>query len=264
MDAVAAFGPGRVISGQGTPEPAWQAWPPLHSLPVLPLSTFGNSGGRIVIVAPHPDDEVLAFGGLLALLALQGWGGPRALVIGVTDGDASHPGSVAWPAAALGRRRREESAEGLRRIGWPSPDRAFLGIPDGRVQAHTTIVTARLRDLLRPTDTVLSPWRFDGHPDHDATARATAAACRAVQCPHAEAPVWMWHWARPGDRRVPWSRLRRLLLSPQAQQAKACAIAAHATQLEAQDTGAPPVLAPWALDRLQRDAEYLFVPTSWR
>ncbi len=218
-----------------------------------------------MVVAPHPDDEVLAFGGLLHLLGhpREGHDPCRFLLIAVTDGDASHPGSQAWPPAALASRRRDESAEGLRRLGLRSAARHALGVPDGTVSAHTARVSASLKWLLRPTDTVLSPWRFDGHPDHDAAAAATAAACAAAGCTHLEAPVWMWHWARPDDPRVPWERLRRVPLTAQARHAKADATRAHASQLETQDTGARPVLAHWALERLLRDAEYVFAPASW-
>ena len=39
--------------------------------------------GRVVLVAPHPDDEVLALGGSLAMLARSG---REVLVVAVTDG----------------------------------------------------------------------------------------------------------------------------------------------------------------------------------
>ena len=67
--------------------------------------------GRTVVVAPHADDESLACGGLLALLARQG---VEAHVVVVTDGAASHPGSAMFPPARLAAVREAESRAAVR------------------------------------------------------------------------------------------------------------------------------------------------------
>ena len=54
-----------------------------------------------------------------------------------------------------------------------------LGLPDGGVTAQQARRTDALARLLRPGDLAITPWRHDGHPDHDATGRACAAACSA-------------------------------------------------------------------------------------
>ena len=64
-----------------------------------------------VIVAAHPDDEILGAGGTLARLAA---GGARLRLVAVTDGEASHPGTDPRDTA---RRRTAESADALRLLG---------------------------------------------------------------------------------------------------------------------------------------------------
>ena len=246
--------PERAIVGSGTPEHAWQAWPDLAAIPACTLGNLVPEGARVVVVAPHPDDEVLAFGGMLAMLAAQG---TPIMLVAVTSGDASHPGSAQWPAPRLARRRTLESAEGLRRLGLRQPACLRLAIPDGSVRQYRAVLEGCLREALRPDDVVLTTWELDGHPDHEATAEAVGRACQPIGARHFQAPVWMWHWAAPGDTRVPWNRMRRLRLSDDALIRKERAISAHATQLGPQDTGAPAVLSSAVLARSLRCFEVL-------
>jgi len=254
MDSVTTSA--RMIEGQGTREAQWQAWPQLHALPQISLARLVPIGARAVIVAPHPDDEVLASGGLLAMLAARG---DQPLVVGVTDGDASHPGSARWTPEKLAAFRHREALAGLDQLGVRPQSYLRLSVPDGRVHQHQAQLIESLIQVLRPEDRVLSTWTADGHPDHEATARAVSEACRVVHCRHLQSPVWMWHWAAPGDSRVPWTQLRRLRLTPNAQRRKNQALLAHASQLTGQGRGAPPVLAPSAVRRMLRPFEYLFI-----
>ena len=96
------------IVGAGTPLQAWQSCPLLAQLPRIEVDRLVPPGTRAVIVAPHPDDEILGSGGLLQhLLAL----GRPLLLVSVTDGTASHPGSQRWPVSRLTTERPRESAE---------------------------------------------------------------------------------------------------------------------------------------------------------
>src|SRR6185437_4170480 len=150
-------------------------------------------GSRLVVVAPHPDDEILGAGGLLAAAARAG---REILLAAVTDGRASHPGSGKWPEAELAAQRRRESAEALEVLGAGAAAVRRLSFPDGGVAARTAALTTALAGLLMASDVVVSPWRFDGHPDHEATGYATALAARGRGARHLEAPVWACTWAR--------------------------------------------------------------------
>ena len=248
--------PARRIEARGTPEARWQAWPDLRECPVIALDELVPPGARAVVVAPHPDDEVLACGGLLALRAR---GRLPSLVVGVTDGEASHAGCDGWRPAELARRRRRERALGLARLGGVSS--IELALPDGEVRAHADLLAHRLGDLLDPTDVVFVTSRVDGHPDHEACARAVIDLATARRCRVVEMPVWLWHWAEPAQADVAWAHLRRLPLTAHARRCKRAAIEAHASQFEPM-LGREAIVAPWALERLTRPFEYFFVEAA--
>lgn len=193
---------------------------------------FAASLGRTVVVAPHPDDESLACGGLLALLARAS---VEAHVVVATDGAASHPGSVAFPPDRLSELREVEVREAVRRLGHGERTH-LLGLPDGNVPAPEAPGFARavvaLRTLLTEIapQTVVLPWRRDPHPDHVATWRVADAALVGSAVRRLEVPIWLWHrgdaHSTPRDAEATaW----RLDVSPVLAE-KAAAVAAHASQ----------------------------------
>ena len=244
------------IEGEGTSGRVWQAW-----LPALACADMAPVAGllpaqRLVVVAPHPDDEVLACGALIAMHARQGG---EVRVVAVTDGEASHAEVSALRPGELAVRRRAERLQGLARLGVGTPRVHALALPDGRVQAHAGALLRGLLDALCPGDVVVSTCAFDGHPDHDATGDATRQACLQRGCRWLAAPVWMWHWAATGDARVPWHRLQRLTLSDDARLRKQAALAAHVSQLTPRSPVVGPVLGAHALERAAWRHEYYFV-----
>ncbi|MFL6609809.1 MAG: PIG-L family deacetylase, partial [Pseudomonas sp.] len=79
---------------QGRQHPQiWNSSPQLADIPIISTQTLIPSGARAVILAPHPGDEVGACGGLLQLLSNLG---QSMLLISVTDGLPSPPGSPLW------------------------------------------------------------------------------------------------------------------------------------------------------------------------
>jgi len=92
-----------------------------------------------MVVAPHPDDETLAAGGLIRRV-VEGGGSVR--VIFVTDGDgyvdglrAAVPGGRMRPADFIryGRRRTAEAQDAAQHLGLRPRDALFLGFPDGGI-----------------------------------------------------------------------------------------------------------------------------------
>ncbi|MEL5993172.1 PIG-L deacetylase family protein [Hymenobacter segetis] len=161
--------------------------------------------GSTVVVAPHPDDEALGCGGLLALLRQAGQ--PVAAVL-VSDGTMSHPNSVLFSAPARQAVRTAEFRHALTILGADAREPLLLNLPDGRVPASPTEPgftesVAQLREFLEhhQTETVLVPWRRDPHPDHRATAQLVQATLAAM--PHLprrlEYVVWAWERAAPED-----------------------------------------------------------------
>lgn len=152
------------------PDPIWRGLLELGSLvtdaPTIGLPDFR----RVLVLAPHPDDETIGCGGTLALLAD---GGARVEVLLATDGEATI--GPALPASEIARRRRAETVTALELLGVDTAPRC-LGLPDGDLVHHGRILTASVQeaiDDLHP-DLVLSPWLLEAHPDHRALAHALA------------------------------------------------------------------------------------------
>lgn len=242
----------------GTSEAIWRGSRVLASLPglVWPSAT----DGRVVVVAPHPDDEVLGLGGALVELAARGH---EVIIVAVTDGEASHPRSPTTSRDTMAARRDAERAEALIRLGIGGAAVVRLGCRDGKVAEDDTLCE-RLVPLLEGASSCFAPWTGDGHPDHDAAGRAARRAGVQTGVPVLEYPVWMWHWATDRERenttRVPWERARRIDLSPATCAAKRAAIAAYRSQIAPlSDAPGDEALLPEAvLARFVRPFEVVF------
>ena len=143
-------------------------------------------------------------------------------------------------------------------LGLPTP--VSLGLPDGELVTHEDRLADLLTEILatRPPGTwCAATWRGDGHPDHETVGRAAAAATRRTGALLIEYPVWMWHWALPGDPAVPWDRAQAVPLSREAIDRKSRAAQCFQSQLEPSVAG-PPVLAPSVLRRLLAVGEVVF------
>lgn len=230
------------LTGPGTPEGSWQASHRLAT--VRPAPELMPPSGRVLLVGPHPDDEVLGAGGTAAALAAAG---ASVELVAVTDGEASHPDR----AFELMRLRPRESLRALRALGLQTAAVHRLRQPDGAVRAAA--LAPELAQLIRRGDLVLAPWSHDGHPDHDVVGAVAAevAAERGAQV--AAYLVWTWHWAGPDSDDIPWERAVRVELGDALAAAKRRAVGCFRSQL----TGAAPILPSFVLERLTRPYEVL-------
>ncbi|MFD4543001.1 PIG-L deacetylase family protein [Streptomyces bauhiniae] len=212
------------IQAPGTDEREWRAWDGWDRMPEYALPT----AGRVVVVAAHPDDEVLGVGGTLARLAAAG---VALTVVSVTDGEGSHPGSTRLTPDRLAELRAAELCDALAELGARQAEVVRLRLPDTGVARHEDRLATELAALLPDAALCLAPWTGDVHGDHEAAGRAALAASRAVSVPCSLYPVWLWHWARPGDPRVPWGGAARIALPPEAQARKRAAVDRFVTQI---------------------------------
>jgi len=234
-----------LIDAPGTLEARWRAWPGLGALPALAYDGWRSA----VVVAAHPDDEVLGLGGLMSLLAASG---VRLRLVAVTDGEASHPDIA--DRAALAARRAGETAAALKALGAGDIETVRLGMPDTGLAARQDELTQALKEASAGFQVCLAPWEADAHSDHEAAGRAAAAAGLSPYF----YPIWAWHWARPGDRRLPWERAARICLPPAVLARKRAAIGCFTSQLEPRAAGLEPVLPPGIVAHFTRECEVLF------
>ena len=240
--------PASPIDAPGTAEPAWRNWPLLGRLPALDITSWTSA----VIVAAHPDDEVLGPGGTAAMLAAAG---AQLRVIAVTDGEASHGGQA--DRAALIRRRIGERRAALHALGAGQAEVIRLGLPDAAFDDRDADIAAALDGLVTGFDACLASWARDEHADHDAVGRAVTRISHQLSAPGWFFPVWMWHWARPGDPRVPWRHAAHVPLAPAAADRKRVALSCFASQLEPRPGGRGPVLPDDFVPHFLRDYELL-------
>ena len=140
------------IDAPGTDERTWTAWPWLSTLPGA--GPIGLAGIRsAVIVAAHPDDEVLGAGGLISMLAASR---ARLRLVAVTDGERSHRGHAS--PAPLARRRTAETEAALRALGARGAEVIRLKLPDGGLDGRPDELAAALAPLVAGFDLCLAPW----------------------------------------------------------------------------------------------------------
>ncbi|WP_419899289.1 PIG-L deacetylase family protein [Roseomonas sp. USHLN139] len=200
-------------------------WAATAALPHRPLEQILAPGG-VLVLAPHPDDESLGCGGLIAAALAAG---RRLGVVFLSDGAASHPGH---PAAALQAMREAEARAALARLGAPDGAARFLGLPDSRVPDRgpdfcraLQAVTAEAAAL--EAGTVLATWAHDPHCDHQACAALQAALPAGLR--RLAYPVW-GHTLPPATPLPAPPRGAWLDIAPWLP-AKARAVQAHRSQL---------------------------------
>jgi LmbE family N-acetylglucosaminyl deacetylase len=236
----------------GTPAPLWLAAFERGPLPALDLTGCR----RLIVVAPHPDDETLGLGAMTAQLVASG---ADVRVVSVSDGGAAQPGVTLSGRIRLSTTRRYELRRATSALGVPPPMR--LGLPDGELANYEDRLTQSLVEILRtagPGSWCAATWRGDGHPDHEAVGRAAAAACARTGVALLEYPVWMWHWATPADAVVPWDRARSVPAPGWAVNRKRQAAQCYRSQLRPGRGETPPTLPPFVLQRLLAVGEVVF------
>ena len=172
-------------------------------------------------------------------------------ILAVTDGEAAFGPASPSARAALAELRAEERTAALEALGIAGSTEVIrLQLPDAAVAHHEDELTSAITSLAGPL--LLSTWRHDGHPDHEATGRAAAAAAARLSIPLLEYTVWAEHRGRLLDERA----IRRLPLPPAGRAAKCRAIDAYTSQLEPSPDGRPVVPAE-LVHRLRTDDEVL-------
>jgi len=253
----------RVITAPGHPAPLWTT--ALESLAAHEPAELLEvaSGDRLIVAVPHPDDETLAVGGILA--RLHGIG-VNIVVVLMTAGEAAY-GQSGEPAAALGRIRVREFHEAVGALRLESAELHLLDLPDGQLAEHESQMRTALSDLLhaeplraRNRTAVLAPWTRDPHPDHRAVGRAAGVAARRAGTMRWSYPVWMRHGLTPDDPEVPWPHIRRVSLDAHEREIKRAAIELYASQLDASSPDVGPVLPPYVTEHFSDGNELLIRP----
>lgn len=204
----------------------------LRTCPLAPIREL-TAGRPFVVLSPHPDDETLGTGGLIAEACE---GGQEVDVVVVTDGSGSHPKSKLYPRRKLVELRYSEVHKAGLALGL-QPDRVtFLGLPDTLAPKSGTAFDEAVAETLRlvrrrDAATLFVTWEGDPHCDHQASAEL-AKAVRSLS-PGLKLwayPIWGWHIDPGIEMHQPMPKALRIDIS-QHRERKRAAIAAHASQM---------------------------------
>jgi LmbE family N-acetylglucosaminyl deacetylase len=193
-------------------------------------------GERPLILAPHADDESLGCGGLIAACCGRGL---QPLVVILTDGTGSHPGSKQYPPERLRQVRADEARQAVATLGLAAENLVFFDYPDTALPAGPA-VSARVAMLAREQGCtiILAPWLHDPHCDHEAAAILAREAAQGSDCRLLSYPVW--GWLLPADHLLPLDEVAGFRLPIAAHlEVKRNAVAAHASQYSNLITDSP-------------------------
>jgi LmbE family N-acetylglucosaminyl deacetylase len=147
---------------------------------IVPYVPGHLPGRRWLVLAPHPDDEVLGGGATLAAAVA---GGCEVTVVCVTSGGAQ----------GEAREREREAGDAARELQLPAPE--LWQLADRGLVASGGELRRRLGEILTRVapDTVLTPSPVELHPDHRAVAR---------ELHHVLRRRLLWGWRRGSPRWV--------------------------------------------------------------
>ena len=205
--------------------------------PVLDSLVRGSAfSGPVVLVAAHPDDEIIGAGCRLHLLE-------NLTIVHMTDGaprdlrDARLHGFSTAEAYAAARQAELDMALS---VACCAPVRSVcLGIPDQQATERMSEAAGELALLFKEVrpELILTHAYEGGHPDHDACAFAVHAAARSAGCAEALAEFTSYHRAHDRIETNEFlpageERIYSALLSPAEERHKQLMLDCFTTQRE--------------------------------
>jgi LmbE family N-acetylglucosaminyl deacetylase len=143
------------------------------------ITAYERSPQNVLVVAPHPDDDVIGAGGMMVLLAKSGH---AVFSLYVTDGRSSPAVPPAVGKKAVAGIRRREALAALKAV--KACGAIFLNYNSQELQTkkYSEAIKAirEVLSFLRP-ETVYIPTPFDRHPTHGAVLRLTLIALRSIR-----------------------------------------------------------------------------------
>jgi len=209
----------------------------LDHVRALPFGTIEDitAGEPFVVLSPHPDDETLGAGGLIAAACARR---QQVDVVLVTDGTRSHPNSRAYPPERLADLRNAEMKQACHALGVPARALTCLGLVDTHAPvegASFETAVSRVDDVVEAAGawSVFVTWKHDPHCDHEAAAQmALALRRRRPGLRLWSYPIWGWHLPAGKVIDAPPPTGYRFDIAPW-QDRKRAAIAAHQSQMTA-------------------------------
>ena len=142
-----------------------------------------------MILSPHPDDETLGVGGLIAHLTNAN---VDVRIAAVTDGEKAYVGD-----RGLGEVREAEQTSALAALGVSIESIYRLRMPDSGLLLRESELIRELMPYAPMGGHVIAPWIGDFHPDHEACGRAARVIAQTRKCALTYYFFWTWHRGTP-------------------------------------------------------------------
>lgn len=183
---------------------------------------------KAIIVAPHPDDEVLGCSGLIQRMIENG---KQVHVVILSGGGKSHQDCCHIDESTLIDSRRNLSRKAAEIIGLPLNQLHFLDYPDGRI-SYNNPETQRLQTLIEEIspDVIFIPHKGEGWNDHIEAGKIIREFIRTKTTPIQlyEYCVWFWYY---NVWNIDWKNAFVLKMNQREHQMKLKAIDAYVKPL---------------------------------
>jgi LmbE family N-acetylglucosaminyl deacetylase len=193
-----------------------------------------------LVISPHPDDETLGAGGLIASLCSQGI---KVNVVAVTEGENAYDDGI-----DIREVRELEQNAALARLGVAAASVHRFRMTDSGVAENEQRLIQLLLPQVSETTHVVAPWQKDFHPDHEACGRAAVSVARSKAAPLTSYFFWTWH--RGTVELLEGLQLVVFPIGTEERRAKHEALLCHRSQLK--HASGEPILP-----------EYLLGPVYW-
>lgn len=185
---------------------------------------------KVLVLAPHPDDDILGCGGRIIQHVAAG---QLVEIAYLTSGES---GSTSYSKSELAELRRAEATKAAKIMGVPAGQLHFLGWPDGylAVEPDRLVAMTELIRQVQPTMVYL-PHAADGHRDHQAAhVLGTEAINRADGhwFQETQGDPWRVSTVLAYEVWTPMSQFQVLADITDQMDQKLAALAAHASQLK--------------------------------
>lgn len=131
---------------------------------------------KVLVLAPHPDDELIGCGGSLTRHVRQG---DQVGVVYLTSGES---GSLQSSSQELALRREAEAREAATLLG--ITDLTFLRFPDGYLEFNQRTLDAMVTVIrAKQPDRIYLPHSLEAVPDHQLTHRLVMEGIRRAEGP---------------------------------------------------------------------------------
>lgn len=178
---------------------------------------------KALVIAPHPDDEIIGCAGLIQSLLQNG---KQVDIILMTGGGSSHHGCCNIDEETLINARRRLTKDAAQIIGLSADRIHFLDYPDGSISTDNP-ETEKLLELITDLspDAIFVPHKGDGWSDHIMTGEIVRDIIKDNKSISLyEYCVWFWYY---NYWNIDWKQARVLKMTKQQAKTKNQAIDAY-------------------------------------